>query len=83
MHDLESSSSRRGTSKPLTPYVLRMIAVSPQVRLIRSCQVGRHATMEAGRMNRCQGTPSSEELHGKELHGAPGGDLEPREPAVS
>ena len=34
-------------------------------------------------MHGCQGAPWSEELDGKELHGAAGGDLEPRESAVS
>ena len=41
--------------------------------------------MWAVRMSGCQGTPSGEELDGKEIHGALGGkcDLEPRGPAVS
>ena len=34
-------------------------------------------------MDGCQGEPWSEELDNKELHGAAGGNLEPREPAVS
>ena len=34
-------------------------------------------------MNRCQGTPWSEELDGKELHGAAGDGLDPRESTVS
>ena len=41
-----------------------------------------HAVMGAAEINGCQGTPWSEELDGKELHGAAGGDLEPRESAV-
>ena len=66
------------------PYVLRLIAVSPQSQVdMWSRQVRGHAVMGAWRINRCQGTPWSEELDGKELHGAAGGDLEPRESAVS
>ena len=34
-------------------------------------------------MNGCQGTPWSEELDGRERHGAASGDLEPRQSAVS
>ena len=53
-------------------------------RLIRgTVKVRRHAAMGAGGIDGCQGTPWSEELDGKELHGAAGGDLEPRESAVS
>ena len=37
----------------------------------------------AGGVNGCQGPPWSEEFDGKELYGAAGGDLEPRESAVS
>ena len=40
-------------------------------------------TTGAGEVNGCQGVPWSEELDGKELHGAAGGDLDPRESAVS
>ena len=39
--------------------------------------------MGAGGIKGCQGTPWSEELDGKELHEAAGGDLEPRESTVS
>ena len=59
------SSSGRGTSESFTPYVLRSIAVSPQPGWFEEL-----ATMEAAGINGYQGTPWSEELDGKELHGA-------------
>ena len=59
------SSSGKGTSKSFTPYVLRSIAVSPQPRWFEKL-----ATMEVAGVNGCQGTPWSEKLDGKELHGA-------------
>ena len=34
--------------------------------------------LRAEGVNRCQGAPWSEKIDGKELHGAAGGDLEPR-----
>ena len=50
----------------------------PEVRLMRGVvKARRHMVVGAGGMNGCQGTPWSEELDGKELHGAAGGDLEP------
>ena len=53
-------------------------------RLIRgTVNVRRHEAIRAMRMEGCRGAPWSEELDGKELHGGAGGDLEPREPAVS
>ena len=39
--------------------------------------------MGAGGINGCQGTSWSEELDSKELHEAAGGDLKPKESAVS
>ena len=40
-------------------------------------------SMRAGRVSGCKGPSWSEELDGMELHGRTGGDLEPRESAVS
>lgn len=39
--------------------------------------------MGAGGVNGCQGASWCKELNGKELHGAAGGDLEPKKSAVS
>ena len=66
------------------PYVLRLIAVSLKVRLIRrAVKVRRHEAMWAVELNECQGTPWSEEVDSKKLHGALSSeyDLEPRESA--
>ena len=67
-------------------YVLRLIAVLPEARLIRgTVKVRRHETMKAAAVSGCQGTPWSEELDGKELHRALGGesDVEPTGSASS
>ena len=67
-------------------YVLRLIAVPSEVRLIRGAvKVQRHEIMGTVGINGCQGTTWSEKLGGKELHGALGGecDLEPRRSVVS
>ena len=48
-------------------------------RLIRgTIKVRRHVGVGARGMNGFQGAPWSEDLNGKELHGAACGDLEPR-----
>ena len=74
----------RETDKRIVYAVLRLIAVSSQSQADTwSRQVRRHVVMGAGGMNGCQGTPWSKELDGKEIHRVPGGDLEPRESAVS
>ena len=53
------------------PYVLRSIAVSSAARLIRgTVKVRRHESIWAMGVNACQGITWSEELDGKELHGA-------------
>ena len=66
-------------------YVLRSIAVPPrsQADTWSGQSLRRHAAMGARGMNECQGTPWNEEFDGNELHGAAGGDLEPRGSAVS
>ena len=66
-------------------YCCRLL-FSLEVRLIREVrQVRRHAVMVAGGMNGCQGTPWNEEVDGKELLGAFGGEcyLKPRGSPVS
>ena len=70
----------RYKSKSFAPYVLRSIVVSPQSGWFEEL-----AAVEAAGVNGCQGTPWSEELNGKELHGALGGecDLERKGSAVS
>ena len=80
MNDVESSSSGEGTSRSFSPYVLRSITVSLQPGWFEEL-----VAMEAAWRNGCQGTPWSEELDDKELHGALGAecDLEPRKFAVS
>ena len=70
----------------MTPYVLRLIAVPAEARLVRGAvKVRRYESMWAVGTNGCQGTPWSEELDGKELHGAACGeyDREPRGSSLS
>ena len=70
----------------VTPYVLQSITVSPQPGWLEEAEKFRwHAAIEAAGMNGFQGTPWSEELDGKVLHGAAGGeyDQEPRGSALS
>ena len=64
--------------KPPVCIVIDCYFLRSQAGLNMSCRA-----MGAGGMNGCERAPWSEELDGKELHGAAGGDLEPREPAVS
>ena len=53
------------------PHVLRLIAVSPMPGWFEgAAKVRRHETVRAAVINVCQGTQKSEELDGKELHGA-------------
>ena len=55
----------------VTPYVSRLITISTKPGWFEgAAKVRRHAAMEAAGMNICQETPWSEELDGKELHGA-------------
>ena len=70
----------RGTNGSFTPYVLRSIAVPPQPGWFEETfeeakNVRRLAAVAAG-VNECQGAPCSEELDGKELHGALGDDYD-------
>ena len=69
----------------VTPYEVRLIAISPCIpRLIRGVvKVRRHEAMWTMGINGCQRTPLSNELDGKELHGALGGkyNLKPRRSA--
>ena len=77
---------RERYKQPVTPYVLWWIAILPDARIIRGDVKGRrHEAMSAVGINRCQGTPWSEELDSKELHGAADGeyDREPRGSAHS
>ena len=86
MDDSESSACRRDAGELFTPYVLRSIAVSPQIGWFEN---GMPSTTARGHLsngvNGCQGTPCSEELGVKELRGALGGEcgLGPRGSAVS
>ena len=86
MDDSESSCYRRGTGKSFTLYVLRSIAVSPQPGWFENVMPSKtargHLSCGGERMS---GNAMSEELDGKELHGALGGEcyLEPRGSAVS
>ena len=66
-------------------YCGRSLFLRSQAGFKMSCRQRRHKTIKAAGVNECKGTPWSEELDGKELHGALGGecDLEPRESAVS
>ena len=78
----ECHFSERGTNNS---YVLRSIAVSPQPgRIEKIAKVRRHESMKAAGVSGSQGTPWSEKLDGKELHGELGGecDLEPRGSAL-
>ena len=53
------------------PYVLRLIAVSPMAGWFEgAAKVRRHEAVRAAVINVCQGTQRSEELEGKQLHGA-------------
>ena len=53
------------------PYVLRLIAVSPMAGWFEgAAKVRRHEAVRAAVINVCQVTQRSEELEGKELHGA-------------
>ena len=77
---------REGYKRSGTPNVLRSIAVSLQPGCFEEAvKVRRLAAMKAAGVNGCQGTPRSEELDVKKLHGAAGGeyDREPRESAIS
>ena len=86
MDDSESSTCRRGTGESFTPYVLRSIADSPPPgwfeNIMPSTMARRYLSYG---VNGCQETPWSEELDGKKLHGALGGecDLELRGSTVS
>ena len=79
----ETSSCRRGTVEPLTPYALRSITVFPQPGWFENVIPSTMARdYLSNGMDGCQGAPWSEELDGKELHGAAGGDMKPRESDV-
>ena len=82
----ESSTYRSGTGELFTPCVLRSITVSPQPSCFENIMASTMARSRSSTgVNGCQGTPWSEELDGKELHGALDDecDLEPRGSAIS
>ena len=64
------TSFSREDKRFVTPYVLRLIAISLKPGWFEGAvKVGRPETMETVGINRCQGTPWSEEQDGKGLHG--------------
>ena len=67
------------------PYCGRLLFLRSQAGLKMSCRQRRYEVVWALRVNECQGTPWSEELDRKELHGVLGGecDLEPTGSTVS
>ena len=68
MDDLEHNFPKERTSDS---YVLQLIDVPPIARLLRGAvKIRQHEIMCAMGKNGCYGTPWSEELDGKELHGA-------------
>ena len=84
--DDPESSYRRGTGESFKQYVWRSIAVSPQPRWFQNIMLSPMARDHlSNEVNGCQGTPWSEELDGKKLHGALRSecDQEPRGSSVS
>ena len=53
------------------PYALRLIVISPKLSWFEGgVKVRRQEAIGTAEINGCRGTPWSEELHGKVLHGA-------------